>query len=59
MQEQPFTVEEFMDFFDETTVGMSDAEREDVLRRFLQRMEEDNGLTSRSPRKARPAQVTS
>jgi hypothetical protein len=57
MQQHPITVEEFMDFFDEETVGMSDVEREKVLMRFLEGMEEDAELTSRPPRKARRARA--
>jgi hypothetical protein len=56
MQQHAVTFEEFMDFFDERTVGLSDSEKEEVLRRFLQGMEEDEGLTSRPPWKVRPAQ---
>jgi hypothetical protein len=57
MQQHPITVEEFMDFFDERTLGMSDAEREEVLMRFLEGMEEDEAVTSRPPRKARRARA--
>jgi hypothetical protein len=57
MQQHPITVEEFMDFFDEETIGMSDVEREKVLMRFLEGMEEGEGLTSRAPRKTRRARA--
>lgn len=35
------TVEDFLDYFDLRTMGMSDAQKDEVLNRFLETMEED------------------